>query len=244
MRRLKLTIAYDGTGYHGFQRQKNQPTVQAVLEESLALIFGQPVTFNAAGRTDAGVHALGQVVSCSTEGRIPTGNILPAARSVLPAQVAVIGAAEVGEGFHARRSAKGKRYIYKIAEKGIPDPFLANYAWLLGEKLDSEKMNRAAECLIGQHDFSSFRAAGANPASPLRTIYGAAWERREGLLVFAISGDGFLYRMVRNIVGALAEVGRGQKSVEEFAGALAARDRRQAGKTAPPQGLYLERVFY
>ncbi|MDR2005698.1 MAG: tRNA pseudouridine(38-40) synthase TruA, partial [Acidaminococcales bacterium] len=116
MRRLKLTVAYDGTGYHGFQRQKGQPTVQAVLEDRLALIFGQPVTFSAAGRTDAGVHALGQVMSCSAEGRIPTENILPAARSVLPAQIAVIEAAEVEESFHARRSAKGKRYIYKIAE--------------------------------------------------------------------------------------------------------------------------------
>lgn len=244
MRKLKLTISYDGTGYHGFQRQKNQPTIQGVLEDRLSLIFGQPVTFSAAGRTDAGVHALGQVVSCSAQGRIPTENILPAARSVLPPSLAVIEAQEVDESFHARRSAKGKRYIYKIAEKDLPDPFLVNYAWLLGEKLDSAKMNRAAEYLSGRQDFSSFRAAGGNPGSPLRTVYDAVWERRDGLLIFSISGDGFLYRMVRNIVGSLVEVGRGQKSVRNFAGVLAARDRRLAGKTAPPQGLYLERVFY
>jgi tRNA pseudouridine38-40 synthase len=244
MRVLKLTVAYDGTNYHGFQRQKGVPTIQAALEERLAGIFGERVVFSAAGRTDAGVHALGQVVSGQTGGRIPTENIVPAARSVLPAAIAVVGAEEAAGSFHARRNAKGKRYIYKIAQKNVPDPFLANYAWLLAEKLDVAKMTQAPKNHTGRHDFSDFRPAAGAPRNPVRTVYEAIWEQSGDGLLFAIEGDGFLYRMVRNIVGSLVEVGAGKKSAKEFAGVLAARDRRQAGKTAPPQGLYLERVFY
>jgi tRNA pseudouridine38-40 synthase len=158
--------------------------------------------------------------------------------------VAVVAAEEAAADFHARRSAQAKQYIYKIAEKKIADPFLVNYAWLRPEEFYLDALNEASARLIGVHDFSSFRAAGSTPGQPVRTIEIAFWERTNGLLVFTVRGDGFLYRMVRNIVGTLLDVGRGKLTAAHFADVLAARDRRAAGSTAPPQGLYLNKVFY
>ena len=244
MRRLKLTVAYDGTGYHGFQRQPDQVTVQQVLEERLAKIFGERVSLTASGRTDARVHAWGQVVSFSTAGRIPVGNIVSAAKSVLPDSIAVVEAQEVADDFHARFSAVGKRYVYKIAEGKRVDPFLVNYVWLLGKELCLEGLQAASAEILGRHDFSSFQAAGSTPTSPVRVVSEAVWQREGELLVFSVTGNGFLYHMVRNLVGTLVDVGSGKSSLANFKAILAARDRRFAGKTAPPQGLYLAEVFY
>ena len=244
MRKIKLTVSYDGTNYHGFQRQKNIITVQQVLEENLARIFDEAISITASGRTDAGVHALGQVVSFATEGKIPVDRIVHASNTVLPSSVAVLDAEEMPEDFHARYDAKAKQYIYKIMETHLPDPFWANYAWLMENDLAFEMMNEAAEMIRGEHDFSSFRASGSTPTHPVREVYEAFWYREKNLLTFKIKGNGFLYHMVRNLVGSFVDVGTGKISVEEFGEILAAKDRAVAGKTAPPQGLYLSRVFY
>ena len=244
MRKIKLTVSYDGTNYHGFQRQKSLITVQQVLEENLAGIFGDSVNITPSGRTDARVHALGQVVSFATEGKIPADRIVPAARAVLPPSVAVLEAQDMPQDFHARYEAKAKQYIYKIKKSSLPDPFWTNYAWIMDNHLDIETMNKAACMITGEHDFSSFRASGSTPTHPVREIYEAFWQRENDIITFTIKGSGFLYHMVRNLVGSFIDVGTGKTSIEGFAGILAAKDRTVAGKTAPPQGLYLDKVFY
>ncbi len=244
MRWLKLTLSYDGTRYHGWQRQTNAFSLQQALEEKLARIFGEKLSITASGRTDAGVHALGQVVSFSTAGRIPLANIPAASRSVLPPDIVVLAAEEAPEGFNARFDAKGKSYIYRIVENGQPDPFRINYAWLLGEKLDMAAMQQAADMIVGEHDFTSFRASGSSPSLPVRNMTKALWRRDKDEAVFEITGNGFLYHMVRNLVGSMVEVGRGEKSPKDFSDILRAKDRRLAGKTAPAEGLYLQEVFY
>jgi len=243
-RTLKLTIAYDGTAYHGFQRQAGALTIQQVLEERLAKIFGHPVKVTAAGRTDAGVHAYGQVISLKTTGSIPTDRVAPAARGVLPDDIVVTAAEEAPAGFNARRAAKSKVYLYRIYPAAMPDPFLRNYAWHLPAALDVAAMHAAVQQTVGEHDFSAFRAAGGAAVSPVRTILAASCRREGRLIEFFFWGTGFLYHMVRNLVGTLAEVGRGRLSGAGFAAILAARDRRLAGITAPPQGLYLQKVYY
>ena len=244
MRKIKLTIAYDGTGYYGWQKQKGLITVQQTLEEGLCKIFGEKITLVASGRTDTGVHALGQVVSFATKGKIPTDKIVKAARTVLPSAIAVLLAEEVPEDFHARYSAKGKQYLYKIIQTELPDPFQENYAWLLAKQLDMDSMTQAAELIVGEHDFSSFRASGSTPTQPVRTVYAASWSKIEKQLIFTIKGTGFLYHMVRNLVGSFVDVGTRKISVVDFTKIFLAKDRKLAGKTAPAQGLYLEKVFY
>ena len=245
MRRLKLTIAYDGTNYHGWQRQENALTVQQVLEEKLAKIFAEKISLTASGRTDAKVHALGQVVSFTTEGSIPVENVVKAANSILPTSLAVLSAEQVDINFHARFDAVGKTYLYKINENDKYNPFTANYAWLLGEQLALAQMHQASKVILGEHDFSSFQATGSTPTTPVRKMDKAVWQRNEqGELCFSITGNGFLYHMVRNLVGTMVDVGLGKMSVEEFKEVLLAKDRNKAGKTAPPQGLYLQQVYY
>jgi tRNA pseudouridine38-40 synthase len=243
-RTLKLTVAYDGTAFHGFQRQANALTVQQVLEERLARIFGHPVKVVGAGRTDAGVHAYGQVVSLRTTGSIPTDRVAQAARSVLPDAIVVTAAAEVAATFHARYAAKSKIYLYRLHTGAVPDPFLRNYAWHLADGTDAAAMHAAAQRTVGEHDFSAFRAAGGAPGSPVRTILAASCRRDGPLTEFSFWGTGFLYHMVRNLVGTLVDVGLGRISADDFAAILASRDRNRAGITAPPQGLYLKQVLY
>ena len=244
MRKLKLIVAYDGTNYYGWQRQKELVTVQQVLEERLAKIFDEPLQIVASGRTDTGVHALGQVVSFSTSGSIPVANIVKAARTVLPKDIAVLRAEEMDCDFHARFCAKAKQYLYIIEQANLPDPFKVNYAWLLDEKIDVGLMQQAASLIIGEHDFSSFRASGSKPTEPVRTIYSADWTREGNKITFSIKGNGFLYHMVRNLVGSFVDIGRGKIDIEDFQKIFLAKDRNLAGKTAPPQGLYLDEVFY
>ena len=180
-RNVCLTVAYDGTAYHGFQRQSPPIcAVQNVLEEKLALVFGDAIELAAAGRTDAGVHAMGQVVNFFTDGRIPTERIVRAMNSVLPPDIVVKAAREEGRDFSARHSAKSKSYIYRIQEGETPNPFSERYAWYVGTPLDLVAMNEAAALLLGTHDFSAFRAAGGAPMLPVRTMYSAEGRRIEG----------------------------------------------------------------
>jgi tRNA pseudouridine38-40 synthase len=245
-RNIALKVAYDGTAYHGFQRQSPPVTaVQNVLERKLAVIFGDTIELAASGRTDAGVHAYGQVVNFFTNGSIPIEKVPMAANSLLPDDIVVKEAWEADFDFSARHSAKAKTYIYRIQQGATPNPLTARYAWYERRPLDINLMQQALAMLEGTHDFSAFRAAGGAPMSPVRTIYEAKVEEKPGnLLEFTIYGNGFLYHMVRNIIGTVANVGLGRISLERFAEIFASLDRHQASATAPACGLYLYRVEY
>lgn len=242
---LKLTIAYDGTRYHGFQRQKNAVGVQQVLENGLGKLFQEPITIVGAGRTDAGVHARGQVVSFRNSGRVPLDKIVVAARAFLPADIAVLRAAEADRDFNARYAALGKRYVYLLQVAAPADPFTRNYCWQISQPPALALMQQAAELIIGEHDFAAFRSAGSSAKTTVRTIHRAEWtEVSSGHYEFIIEGNGFLYRMVRNLVGSMVKVGLGRRTITEFQTIFDSRARQHGDGSAPPQGLYLDEVFY
>ncbi len=245
-RNIALTVAYDGTRYHGFQRQTPPViAVQNVLEQVLAKVCGETVELAAAGRTDTGVHAYGQVVNFFTDGRIPAARLPRAANGLLPSDIVVREAWEAARDFSARHSARGKTYLYRLAQCSVPDPFTRSYAWQLFCPLDLDAMRTALAMLVGTHDYSSFRAAGGAPMSPVRTLDEICLtEEGDGRLVCRLHGNGFLYHMVRNIMSTVVSVGQGRISVERFAEIFAARDRRLASPTAPACGLYLLSVDY
>ncbi|WP_297569702.1 tRNA pseudouridine(38-40) synthase TruA [uncultured Anaerovibrio sp.] len=246
-RNIRLTVAYDGTNYHGFQRQTPPIiAVQNVLETKLEKIFGDSIELAAAGRTDAGVHARGQVVNFFTDGKIPVNKVPRAINSILPADIVVLDASEANREFSARHSAVSKIYEYRILQGDISDPFERSYSWHIRKELDMKAMEQCLKQIEGEHDFSSFRAAGGAPMSPIRSIYQAELTTNKAgrIISLRFHANGFLYHMVRNIVGTLVNVGMGWKSIDDFKSILAARDRTKAGATAPAQGLYLEKVFY
>jgi tRNA pseudouridine38-40 synthase len=282
MRTLKLVLAYDGTAYAGWQMQPGRPTVQQALETAWLHVTGETVRVAASGRTDAGVHALGQVVSVDTDTQIPAESIRAALNARLPADIAVRSAEEAAPGFHAIRDAVRKRYRYLLYDGAVRDVFARQYAWHVFGQLDHDAMSEATQPLLGKHDFRSFESNWPNKQTSVRTVFdlsverggagqgrgGAAEAARESsarelfpavdvlpvalsstaadghLITIEIEADGFLYNMVRAIVGTLVEVGRGARPVTWPAEALAAQDRRAAGPTAPPQGLFLLRVDY
>jgi len=307
MRSIKLTLAYDGTAYAGWQVQQGETTVQEVLERAIEKITGESVRVLASGRTDAGVHALGQVVGFRTETHLAADVLRRALNAELPHDVAVLEAVEVDESFHPIRDAVRKRYRYVIDDGPVRDVFRRRYCWHYPGRLDHVAMARAARALVGTHDFRSFETSGAPRKDSIRTIYELKVERGRGgdpgvgepslpapdwenvvrpggtgvspvhgqdarrtlarpcracsvtpgqsqagqgrggppsLTTIEVEADGFLYNMVRAIVGTLVEVGRGAREEAWVAGVLAAQDRRAAGPTAPPQGLFLVRVDY
>jgi len=248
MRFLKLTIAYQGTNYAGWQRQKKKVTVQSVLETALRRITEETISTAASGRTDAGVHALGQVVSCATATRLPNDVLRRALNAVLPHDIAVLALEDAPAGFHAINDALSKRYRYRVQTGPLRDVFLRDDAWHVWHVLDFAAMQQAARVLYGKHDFRSFQTAGSARKSTVRHVTDLTLEcepHLEGqLITLEIEADGFLYRMVRNIVGSLVDVGRAKQSAEWIAEVLRACDRRLAGVTAPPQGLYLVKVRY
>ena len=239
-RNLALKIAYDGTRYHGFQRQTPPVVaVQNVLEAALVKVCGETVELAAAGRTDAGVHAYGQVVNFFTDGSIPVERLPRAVNGLLPPE-----AWEAASDFSARHAATGKAYVYRLEQCTAPNPFTRNYSWQIFCPLDVETMRAALSLLVGTHDYSSFRAAGGAPMSPVRTLDEIRLTEEEGRLSIYVHGTGFLYHMVRNIVSTAAAVGMGRISPSRFAEIFAARDRRLAPPTAPACGLYLLAVDY
>lgn len=260
MRNLKLTLAYDGTDFCGWQVQPGQRTVQATVEQTLHTITGEEIRVVASGRTDSGVHAFGQVISFPTDSKLPVESLLRAMNAELPADVRIQKVEEAPADFHALRSAVCKRYRYTIDNGRVDDLFDRRVAWHIPVPLDVEAMQRAANLLIGRHDFSSFESVGAERASSVRTISALAVSRcqrverwqggqpgqgGEGELVnIEIEADGFLYNMVRAIAGTLVEVGRGAKREAWVGEVLQALDRKQAGMTAPAQGLTLMWVRY
>lgn len=244
MRNIKLTLAYDGTAYHGFQRQINAIGIQQIIEDKLAKVFGHTFRVHMAGRTDAGVHAYGQVVNFKTTGTIPVNRIAIASRSLLPYDIVVLDAEEVPDSFDAQYSAQSKIYVYKIYQHTVPNPFWRNLVWTIPQTLDVAAMKDAAQIIIGTHDFSAFRATGGVAVSPVRTIMAVECQLQERILELSFWGNGFLYHMVRNLTGSLVNVGLGKSSIEDFKKILEGRDRKKAGATAPAHGLYLKEVRY
>lgn len=244
MRNLKLTIEYDGTGYHGWQVQADVRTIQGIIEGKLSQITGEQVRLIASSRTDTGVHALGQVANFKTHSSLDAQSFLKALNSLLPEDIHIKDVDEVDEAFHARFSAKGKIYEYRILNGGIPSPFHRHFSWFVPGRLDLVRMRKAAMKLVGRHDYSSFCSAGSMHTTAMRDIYEVTVRRRGGLVVIRIEANAFLRQMVRNIVGTLVEVGRGRMTPSQFGDILEARDRRLAGIAAPAQGLFLVRVNY
>jgi|SoiMethySBSTD1v2_1073268.scaffolds.fasta_scaffold00981_27 tRNA pseudouridine38-40 synthase len=244
MRTLKITLAYDGTRFVGWQRQSEGESIQALLEDALARFEGAPVTAHGAGRTDAGVHALGQVASVRVSFTHEPATLTRALNAHLPADVRVVAVADVDDTFHARFSASGKVYRYQIRNTPGADPFDRAYVWHLPEPLSFDAMARAATLFVGTHDFSAFRSVGSDNSSAVRTVTRSEWRRRDGLLLYEIAGDGFLRHMVRAIVGTLVEIGRGWRNPDEIPTLLNGGERSRAGATAPPHGLFLVSVDY
>ena len=248
VRTIKLTLAYDGTNFAGWQIQAAGRTVQGVLEAALARVAGEAIRVAASGRTDSGVHALGQGVSFEYAGPLPADDLARAINAYLPEDAAVTDAADAPPGFHARRSAARKRYRYRIYDGPVRAVFERSFVWQCRQRLCEQAMARAAAALVGTHDFASFQTAGSPRESTVRTVYEIAVRRgRAGEgdeVVIEVEADGFLYNMVRGIVGTLVEVGRGAAPEELPAAALAARDRRAAGPNAPAAGLCLLHVTY
>jgi tRNA pseudouridine38-40 synthase len=259
----KLTVAYDGTAFNGWQIQPDLPTIQGTLAQSLHRITGETVRPQGSGRTDTGVHALGQVASVTLDSPIPALNLQRALNNMLPGSIRILSVEPAAPGFHARHSARRKTYEYRIAPQAICPPTLAPFVWNCTWPLDLAAMQRAARYVIGQHDFTSFAAAdpdlrsrgdsGSNEdddlptagKSAIRSIFDSSWSQREdGLFFYRVTGSGFLHHMVRNLVGTFVDVGRSRTPAETIPAILAARSRSAAGPTAPPQGLFLVEVEY
>lgn len=272
LRNIRLTLAYDGTNYCGWQVQSNGPSIQAALERAIERLTGVKSDVLSAGRTDSGVHALGQVASFKTTFPMPPENFKPALQTKLPRDIVILDAREVPDDFHATFRAKWKRYRYVIDNSPLCLPFLQRYAWQLRRRLNSEAMHDAAQVLLGEHDFRSFETDWPNKATSVRTIMQVAVTRRAlwelwtpgmagpeafprlgsslpgsgdpPLICLEIAADGFLYNMVRSIVGTLVNVGRDKWSRDDVRRILQAQQRSLAGSTAPACGLYLVDVAY
>jgi tRNA pseudouridine38-40 synthase len=248
MRNLKLTLAYDGTDFAGWQVQPDSPSIQGTLASAIGRITGEKVLPQGSGRTDAGVHALAQVATLPTESVIPAGNFVVALNDVLPASIRVLTAEEVAPDFHPRKSARAKTYRYRIYREAICPPLLARYVWHYPYPLDENAMREAAPLVEGEHDFTSFAAVdperGREGVSNVRRIFSSQWRRDSSELIYEVRGNGFLHHMVRNLVGTFLLVGKGTLKPGDVTTILKARERSAAGATAPATGLYLANVEY
>ncbi len=241
---IKLTIEYDGTAYAGWQRQPHRVTIQGKIEEALTCITQQNSPVIGAGRTDAGVHAHGQVASFITQATLRDTQWARAMNRYLPQDISILKSEQVVDTFHAQRNAKEKLYEYRIHLH--PSRTALNYfrAWHISQNLNTETMQRATQEILGPHDFASFQGPRPSTSNTFCTISECSWEINESTLLFRVQGDRFLKQMVRNLVGTLVEIGLGKRSPDSIPGILQARNRQAAGITAPPQGLYLQKVFY
>lgn len=244
MYNFKLTIEYDGTEYHGWQKQPNGRTIQETIENALSVMAKEPVRLTGSGRTDAGVHALGQAASFRCSRRIPPDAFVAGLNSLLPDDIVILSCEPVHPRFHAQYDARLKTYRYRIRNHSLPSAICRRFEWFFPRQLDAREMQKAAAYLPGTHDFSSFQASGSNASHPFRTVTEARVYREQDHIFFEITADGFLRYMVRNIVGTLVDVGTGRKEPESFRKILLSGDRGEAGATAPAHGLFLVRVVY
>ncbi|MBM7853859.1 tRNA pseudouridine38-40 synthase [Desulfohalotomaculum tongense] len=244
---IKLTVAYDGTNYHGFQEQRGTKyvTIQELLEKSLSKLAKQRIQVIGAGRTDSGVHARGQVVNFKCDSwPVPLNKVPLAVNALLPGDVVVLKAEEVPADFHARFSALGKTYTYTIYNHPLPDPFSRRFALHEPRPLDDKAMNEAAQFLVGKHDFKSFQAQGTPVKTTVREITAAGVKRERDYLYLKFTANGFLYNMVRIMTGTLIQVGLGKIKPADVKTILESKDRTKAGPTAPPQGLCMDEIYY
>jgi len=248
MRNLKLILAYDGTDFHGWQVQPHAPSIQGTLASAVGRITGENVLPQGSGRTDAGVHALGQVATFPTESVIPAANLAVALNDILPPTIRVLECVEVPENFHARKSVAAKTYRYRIYRGAICPPFLARYVWHYPYPMNFAALERAAPRIEGEHDFSSFAAVdpekGRDEKDCTRRILASGWRQEGEEFVYEVRGNGFLHHMVRNLVGTFVLVGKGTIQPEDISRILETRNRSAAGATAPASGLYLVKVEY
>jgi tRNA pseudouridine38-40 synthase len=249
MRNLKLILAYDGTDFAGWQVQPEAPTIQGTLASAIGRLTGEKVLPQGSGRTDAGVHAAGQVATFATDSTIPAKNFLKALNGILPGTIRVLEVAEAPPEFHARKSARAKTYCYRIFRGEICSPFVARYVWHYPYPLDEEAMQKAADEIVGEHDFTSFAASDPERGKPeaasnVRCVHSSQWERVGDEFLYRVRGNGFLHHMVRNLVGTFILVGKGTLSPGDVGRILQARDRSAAGATAAASGLHLMNVEY
>lgn len=244
-RSFKLTVQYDGSNYHGWQRQPGFSTIQGEIEKRLAMITRQSVAIEGSGRTDSGVHALGQVASFSLDTRLSSDDFFRALNGLLPDDISIKECKEVQEGFHARFDAIGKTYRYCILNRILRDPFRKKYVWHFQKRLDLDAMREAASLFVGEYDFKSFENAGSPRVHTIRNISSAVInELDDGMIHFEVTANGFLQNMVRNIVGTLIDVGMGRTKPGMIKEIIDAKNRTKAGPTAPPLGLFLLEVYY
>lgn len=248
MRNLKLTVAYDGTDFAGWQIQPGAATIQGTLSSAIGRITGEKVLPQGSGRTDAGVHALAQVATFPTQSVIPLANFVVALNDILPASIRVLAVDEVAKDFHPRKSAQAKTYRYRIYREAICPPLLARYVWHYPYPLNEKAMQGGAPLIEGEHDFTSFAAVdperGRESGSNVRRIFFSQWRRESCELIYEVRGSGFLHHMVRNLVGTFLLVGKRTLMPADVTRILEARDRSAAGATAPASGLYLVNVEY
>ena len=248
MRNLKLVLSYDGTEFLGWQVQPEGATIQAVLASAIGRVTGEKVLPQGSGRTDAGVHALGQVATFVTQSPIPPENLVVALNDILPSAIRVLEASEVPAEFHARKSAHAKTYRYRVYRGAICSPFLARYVWHYPYPLGENEMQEVARLIVGEHDFTSFAAVdqerGREEGSNVRQIFSSGWERQNDEFVYTVRGNGFLHHMVRNLVGTFLLAGKGTLKAADLTRILEARSRSAAGATAPASGLCLVSVEY
>lgn len=244
MNNIKLTIEYDGTNYHGWQVQPNAKTVQQVIKEAIEKLTKEEINLIGSSRTDEGVHAKGQVANFLTTSTIAPEKFSYAINSFLPNDIVIVKSELVDETFHSRYNTKGKKYRYVIYNREMKSALLKDRAYHVKKEIDVDIMRKAAKFLVGKHDFSSFKSSGGSAKTSIRTIYDIVIEKNEDIITIEVSGDGFLYNMVRIIVGTLVEFGVQNINPEKMLEILNSKDRKKAGKTAPSQGLYLMCVYY
>jgi len=248
MRNLKLVLSYDGTEFSGWQVQPGAATIQGALASAIGRVTGENILPQGSGRTDAGVHALGQVASFGTQSPIPPENLVIALNDILPGAIRVLEASEVPGEFHARKSARAKTYRYRMYRGAICSPFIARYVWHYPYPLDEDQMQEVAGMIVGEQDFTSFAAVdperGREEMSNVRQIFSSSWERQSDEFVYTVRGNGFLHHMVRNLVGTFVLAGKGALRASDLTRILEARLRSAAGATAPASGLCLVNVEY
>ncbi len=244
MRLIKFVIQYDGANYYGWQRQIATPTIQQILEDTLRKITNEDVKIKGSGRTDRGVHALGQVAHCRVATSLDDPTLLNAANALLPKDILIKELKTETDSFDSQRNVYSKTYFYQILNTPFPDPMLRHYSWWLPKALDREAMNETASKIVGEHDFSAFRNQGGSVKTTVRKIYRSHFFAEAPYLIYEVEGSGFLKQMVRNLVSAFVRVGRHQMTIARFEELLASGDRTQAPPPAPPRGLFLKSVTY